>query len=426
MRLADGRRFGPALAAIAAGGLALRVAYVLVLSPDTEGRGDSLFFHLQANLIGDGRGFIEPFGLLLDGASRPSAFHPPLFSYLLGAVSALGGESWTAQRLTGCLFGVVTIVFVGLAARRYAGARAGLAAAAVAALYPVLVAADGAVMSESLYTALIAAVVTAALWLHDEPGARPAAALGVAIGMAALTRGEALALVVLLALPLAWRAGPGARRAPALVAVAATVLCVLPWTVRNYVEFDRVVPVSASYGTLMAGANCDRTYSGPELGAWDIRCAARPGDVADELERNDDNFDRAVDYIGDHPGEVPGVLAVRLLRTADLWQPLRQARRAEGREPRFAQAGVFAFYLLVPFGLYGALLLRRRSRPLLPLVAPVVLVAAISVTAWGIPRFRAAAEVPLVICAGVALTALSSSGRRGPSGAAPGARSRTS
>ena len=423
MRLSDSRRFGLTLALIAGVGLALRVAYVLILSPDTEGRGDALFYHLQANLIGDGFGFVEPFGVLLEGISRPTAFHPPLFSYLLGAVSAIGGESWTAQRLTGCLIGVATVVFVAMAARRYAGAKAGLAAAAVAALYPVLIAADGAVMSESLYTALIAATLAAAVWCHDEPGVRPAAALGVAIGLAALTRSEALALVVLLALPLAWRAGRGTRRAPALAAVAATALCVLPWTVRNYVEFDRVVPVSAGHGTLMGGANCDRTYSGPQLGTWDIHCAARPGDSPDELQRNDDSFDRALDYIGDHPGEVPAVMAVRLLRTADLWQPLRQARGAEGREPRFAQAGVLAFYLLVPVGLYGAVLLRRGSRPLLPLVAPIVLVAAISLIGWGNPRFRAAAEVPLVICVGVAL---SSFGRGGPSAAEPVAPTRTS
>jgi len=208
-----------------------------------------------------------------------------------------------------------------------------------------------------------------------------------------------------------------------VVAVAATVLCVAPWTTRNYVRFDRVVPVSASYGTLTAGANCDTTYSGPGLGTWDIRCASPPGSPADEIERNDAAFDRATDYVGEHPGEVPKVVAVRLLRTADLWQPWRQSRGAEGREPNFAFAGTLVYYLLVPLGPYGLLLVRRRGRPLLPLLAPVVLVVAITVTAWGLPRFRAAAEVPLAICAGVAL---SSFGRAAPSGARPAAPAQTS
>ena len=420
----SGRRFPAALAGIAAAGLAVRLLYVLALSPDTRGRGDALFFHEQARLIGDGRGFIEPLGFLLDGSATPTVFHPPLFSYFLGGVSALGGEGWTAHRVAGCLLGVATIAAVGLAARRWAGPRAGLAAAAVAASYPVMIAADGAVMSESLYTALIAVALLAAVHLADEPSPRPAALLGAAIGLAALTRSEALLLVPLLAVPLAWRAGPGARRLPVAAAVVGALVIVLPWTVRNYVEFDRVVPVSASYGTLMAGANCDRTYSGRDLGSWHIRCAHRPGAPRDELERNDRNFDRATAYMGDHAAEVPKVMAVRLLRTLDLWQPMRQAREAEGREPRFAQAGVVAWWLLAPLGLYGALLLRRRRRPLLPLVAPLVLVAAISLTAWGIPRFRAAAEVPLAICAGAALSSFGRGG--GPSAAAPGARARTS
>jgi 4-amino-4-deoxy-L-arabinose transferase-like glycosyltransferase len=415
-----GRGFSVHLAMVAAGGLVLRLIYVLVLSPDTRGTGDALFFHAQANLIGSGHGFIEPTGFLLSGQSHPTVFRPPLFSYVLGLVSALGGESVTAHRVAGCLIGVVTIVALGLAGRRLAGARVGLAAAALGACYPVLIAADGAVMSESLYAALVAVTVACALWLRDEPRALPAAALGVAVGLTALTRSEALALVVLLAVPVAWRTGPATRRRLCAITVAAAVIVVAPWTIRNYSEFHRLVPISGSYGTLIAGANCDRTYSGPDLGAWDIDCTHHPGSPAGELDRNSDNAHRALDYMGDHLGEVPGVMAVRVLRTADLWQPWRQAEHAEGREPTFAKLGVLAFYLLVPLAIAGAVMLRRSRAPMLALAAPVILTVAISLTAWGVPRFRAAAEIPLVLCAAVALTRA-----RGSSAPAAGAPART-
>ena len=73
------------------------------------------------------------------------------------------------QRLAGALFGAGTIVVVALIARRLAGDRAGLLAGALAAAYPVLVAADGALMSESLLGLLVAGSLLAAYRLRDRP-----------------------------------------------------------------------------------------------------------------------------------------------------------------------------------------------------------------------------------------------------------------
>jgi 4-amino-4-deoxy-L-arabinose transferase-like glycosyltransferase len=406
-RILRDRAFGLRLAAIAAGGLVLRLLYVLVLSPDTRGEGDARYYHDEANLLADGMGYIDPLQYALFGEVKPTAFRPPLYPYLLSAVSRAGGDDWTAHRIVGCVIGVATIVLIGLAALRYAGRRAGLIAAALAACYPVLIAADGAVMSETPYTALVAAAILLAVRLHDRPAAVTAAALGAVIGLAALTRSEALALLPLLALPLAWRAGPGARLQLAAAATVAMVLVLTPWTVRNYVRFDRVLPVTGSYGFFLIGANCPGTYWGTATGAWLLDCVPRGPDVPeDELERADRNQDLALEFIGDHLDRAPVVAAVRVLRTFDAWEPFEQARNAEGREPLFSQVGVVSWYLLIPFGLYGAIVLRRRRRPLPPMAVMVGLVVFVSATGWGVPRFRAAVEVPLVICAGVALAQL--------------------
>src|SRR3989442_3548929 len=143
-----------------------------------------------------------------------------------------GGPGELPQRAWGALFGLGTIVLIGLIARRLGGPRAGLIAAGIAAVYPVLVAADGAMMSETLYGLLIAAALLTALRLLDrEPGPPLAAALGALIGLATLTRAEALLLLPLLAWPVAARAQ--ARRL--LLAGVTSVACLLwisPWVVR--------------------------------------------------------------------------------------------------------------------------------------------------------------------------------------------------
>src|SRR5205807_3574540 len=139
---------------------------------------------------------------------------------VLSVVSLLGGTGELAHRSLGALLGAGTIVLIGLLGRRVSGERVGILAAAIAAVYPILVAADGALMSETLYGLLIAAALLVALRLLDrEPGLPLAAALGALVGLATLTRAEALLLLPLLAWPVAARAQ--ARRL--LLAGASTV-----------------------------------------------------------------------------------------------------------------------------------------------------------------------------------------------------------
>src|SRR5207247_8125740 len=98
-------------------------------------------------------------------------------------------------------------------------------------------------MSETLFATLVALVLLCAYRLHDQPTSRRALALGLAIGLAALTRSEALFLIPILALPLAWRMRRDFVRI-ALVTCLGTALLVGPWVVRNAVVFHQVVIVS--------------------------------------------------------------------------------------------------------------------------------------------------------------------------------------
>ncbi len=98
-------RFRARLAAVVAGAVALRLFYVLVLARHVPMAGDSQFFHAEANLVADGKGYIEPFLNAAYGTHVPTAAHPPLYPTVLAGLSLLGGESVLAQRSLGALFG---------------------------------------------------------------------------------------------------------------------------------------------------------------------------------------------------------------------------------------------------------------------------------------------------------------------------------
>jgi 4-amino-4-deoxy-L-arabinose transferase-like glycosyltransferase len=368
----------------------VRLVYTLVLTPHLRGLGDAMYYHGLAQALGDGRGFVDPaFG-------SPTALHPPLFPLVLALPSALGLDSYNAHRVMVCLIGTGTIVGIGLLARHVAGDRAGLLAAGVAALSPVLVSADSAVMSETLLGLLVVTCALCAYRLRERPTAARAALLGALIGLAALTRGEALLLVLLL---LPWR-----RPRLAAVVVLACAVVLAPWTIRNLSVFAKPVLLSTNEGGLIAGANCPSTYRGHDIGSWDIRCV--PGGGGDESAASARARKAGLDYAGHHAGRLPLVLLARLGRTFELLQPVRQAEQAEGRAEGLELAGAVVWFLLLPLGAYGLVLLRRRDVPLAPLLAPFVVVLAATVVGYGVPRFRHPADVALAVLAGVALDAL--------------------
>jgi 4-amino-4-deoxy-L-arabinose transferase-like glycosyltransferase len=394
-------RFGPVLVAIALAGLGLRVAWILLGDWSPERLvGDAGFFHGVANLIADGQGFVSP-----ENPDRPTALHPPLHPWLLSGFSVLGLTSWTAHRLVGAALGSVTVLLTGLLGRRVGGDRAGLLAAAFAATYPVFVRIDGTVLSESLYGVLIAGCLLASYRLLDRPGPLTALALGGLIGLAALTRAEALLLVVLLGIPVARRAG-GRRLLHAGLVCLAVAATLAPWTVRNLIEFDRPVGVATNNGVTIAGANCRGSYEGRDMGLWNFYCleAARPGE--NEAEHAERLREKGLTYARDHADRLPLVMLVRTLRTWDLYQPLRQAEFSEGQHIALYRIGLVAFYLLVPLSIAGAVLLRRRGEPLGILLAPVILVILTTTLVIGLPRLRFGAEIPLLVLAGVSLAHL--------------------
>jgi 4-amino-4-deoxy-L-arabinose transferase-like glycosyltransferase len=403
------RTFTGRLVVVAVVGVALRAAYLFVLARKTVGIGDWYFYHWQAQLIAQGRGFVDPWILLGTGQYRASAIHPPLYPLLLSGLYSLGGHSTLDQRSLGLFLGAITIVLVGFLGRRVGGQRVGIVAALLCAVYPLMIAVDGDLMSETLYGPLIAGMLLAAFAVLDRPTVRRALLLGALIGLASLTRSEALLFLPFLVLPVAWRARPS-WRGRARVAIAAILSCVVvlaPWTIRNQIAFGRFVLVSTNDATVLAGANCDQTYHGTDMGTWSITCIANRTSTNEAVQAAIWRR-QGLDYVSHHLTRLPVVMAVRLLRVWDLWQPRRQARSfAEGRLVGVEEAGVGTYYVLMLIGVVGVLALRRRrDNLLLVLLAPAVVVCVSTAVGYGVPRLRHSFEISLLVLAAAGIVAV--------------------
>jgi hypothetical protein len=189
--------------------------------------------------------------------------------------------------------------------------------------------------------------------------------------------------------------------------------------------------LTTNLGRTLRAGNCPAAYAGERLGWYDLDIV-RPvaavaqggcawnGGPGDESEQDVRVRNQAIQYIRDHAGHMPLVVAAREGRTWGFFRPFQQAtfERDFGNGPLGVyQVAMFAHWALVPFAVAGAVRMRRMSIPLFPLLSFLLAVAVIVAATIGSVRYRAPAEVPIVLLAAVGVDALWARWRRRPSDA---------
>ena len=392
-----------------------RVAYVLVVKRHDSLVGDEPYFHLTANWLTEGFGFTAA-----PHSGIPSALHPPLYSLALTPATWISsGTAVLAQRLTGAVIGAASVITVGYLGRAVDGARIGVIAALVAAVSPTIWINDGVVMSESLATLVVVCCLLLTYRYVRRPTFGNAAWLGVACGLAALTRGELILLVPLLGVTAVWggRRTGGVRPVAGCVCVVGVALVVLaPWVAFNLSRFEQPVYVSSNLGGTLCGANNRLTYGGSEVGLWDRGgCPTSATRPVDQSELNDFWTTQSIDYARDHMSRLPFVAVARLARIVGVFAPGQMVtfEADTGGRPRVASWLAYGVsLLLVPVGAYGYVVLRRRRAFVAPLVVMIGLTLLVALALHGDVRYRVPADVALVVFAAGGVDAFSS--RRSP------------
>jgi 4-amino-4-deoxy-L-arabinose transferase-like glycosyltransferase len=397
----DRRRFGWALTAVVAVGLAVRVGYVLIFAQHVNNKVyDSFWYGVTANELKLGHFFALPF------TNAPSAAHPPLTSILAGSVNFLIGlhAGTTFQRLVMAVLGTGAVLCVGLLGRSVAGPWVGLVAAGLAAVAPNFWIPSGIVMSEAPAMLFMALILLAVVRLIRSPTVLMAVLLGAACGAEALVRAELLLFVPFLLVPAALLArSVSLRRRFGLMAVGilCSLIVVAPWVGRNLATFTDATYISTGDGYALLGANCPQTYAGPQLGSWSLGCSFAAPAHGDESVEAAKAQHAAVQYAEHHTGRLPVVVLARVGRVWDFYQPIQMANADvnEGRPVSASLAGLGFYYALLPLGVAGIVLFRRRRIPQWFLLVPAGIITVVAAVFYGTVRFRAPFEVCLVVLA---------------------------
>lgn len=163
---------------------------------------------------------------------------PPLIAWIIAVSTGLFGNAEWAVRLPSPILHSVSATLIYLSAKHLYSSKAGLVAAALYALMPGVVLSSLLITTDAILLTFVSLAVYAWIRLRDEPSARWAALLGIAIGAGLLAKyamiyiGPGLILASLLE-PKTRRGLSGSR---GLLAVALAVLIIMPnliWNARN-------------------------------------------------------------------------------------------------------------------------------------------------------------------------------------------------
>ena len=399
------------MAVIVGVGLAIRLAYVLIVKGDEAPRGDAITYFLQGHQVASGDGLVNAPLLAFRHISLPAADHPPLFTYYLALLDLLGIRTFLGARLGVAVMGLGTIVVVGLVGRRIAGDRAGLLAAAIAAVSPLVWVNDGQILSESMTMLCVAAAILFAYRFWERPDWGRAALFGAACGLAALGARRDPAHGA------ADRRPAGLRHAPVDGAPAPRVTCR-----RGDRGSRRVRALGDPQHARVRAPGSVRDQPGHharehELREHLLRAAPRvvgpgvrvePEPDARPVAAGPETAPTRAGLRRRPPVARPGGSRRARGRLWGVFRPLQTVdlMRDEGRERAVGIMGLLALYASVPLGIAGAVILRRRRIPISPLVAPVFVATLSAMLAFGNPRYRASADIALVVLSAIALDAL--------------------
>jgi len=369
----------------------------------------SVPFQNEVGNVADSLAHGQGFCCLFRQPTGPTAWLAPVYPLLIAAVFKLFGSftvaSFYAAALMNSVFSALACIPLFYAGKRIAGVGVAAAACWVWAIFP-----SGVMMpfewiwDPSLSALLAAALLWATLYVVDSGRARDSALYGLLWGVSLLTNPGLGALLPFLLGWMAYRQvrGGSLRLTPLVIIFAVLFACCLPWTIRNAVQFHRLIPVRANFPYELWSGN-NEIFDEHSRAVNRITRYEKTRRYA-QLGENaflDEKWQKATEFIRTHPALYAQLFGRRIVATwlgaESPWQLFSQSdsllvrgillwnaitllgtfggllRLLAARNPFFFPAAVFP--LVFPITFYIAHTSLRHRHPCDPIIALLVAIA---------------------------------------------------
>lgn len=337
---------------------------------------DPYYFGKMGASVARGDGLI-PFGNLIQRRA-------PLYPLVIGAVYFLAGERPLLIQLLQCVFLAATCVLCFDMGRRLFNARTGAVAGVLCALHPMMIRYVADLHLETQLTFLFTLMVWATVRFWEHPSIPRGASVGIAAGLASLTKAVALlypgvfALGIVVTHLVALRRGAASRLPwkPLATMFMVLGLVILPWTIRNY-------RATGGHFVLISSGLSDAILRSYIFSKWEFALLQKPPytdaenesnallnklcrDAGTECSRNDWETDQILNRAAKEKvkGDPVAYLGKSMVGLFTFWYQLTSLKNS-------LIVGLLAVVAWV-FAIVGCLRSRREHRPAWLLLAPVL------------------------------------------------------
>ncbi len=350
--------------------------------------------------LAQGKGFAGPSPQFPDAMERPTVFRTPGLSFYWSLGYRVFGRHYAVPRVMNALaFGLAPLLVYLLAGTAY-GRRIAVPCAVLAAVYPIAFA-YGGLSSEALFMPLWLLHLWLLIGWKEDMSWRRCLAAGVVAALAMLVRASILPWLPFVALwcVIVFRHTPRRiwTRGAALVAIP--ILCVLPWTLRNYRVTGEFVFLSCGGGINLLGGNNDVVVEDPVYRGYCVWPTLIPGyenafEGMTDIEADREAKALAKEWLLDNKALWPSLTLNKLRR---MWTPFLQPTT-----PAWMRWGVLLSYgplLLVTMIAFipTAVMAWRRRPQILAFHLAMLWISLIAVIFFGFARYRFPVEYLMLI-----------------------------
>ena len=347
--------------------------------------------------LAKGAGFASPFRVDTGPTAWMTPLYPLLLSFILRVFGVYTYNAWAAAVLMNICFSTLACLPVYYAAKRIGGTSLALLAGWLWAIFPnAILLSFQSLWDTSLSALLGISVVWATLRLADSRRTWEWCAYGFLWGIALMANAALLSLLPFL---LGWACWKNRNVTRAALALAITVACCIPWTIRNYRTFHAFVPLRSVLGLqLWVGNNSEAKIvwlgtQHPIHDAAEREHYVEIGEVAYMKEKRDN----AIRYILTHPAHEAELIAGRFVMIWSGGSPAPLADFLSNQSLWFRYVLLFNIAAATAALAGSILLFKRRSAFAIPIAAgPAIFPFAYYMT-LALPRYRHPIDPTLMI-----------------------------
>ncbi|MBC8262801.1 MAG: hypothetical protein H8E47_01570 [Anaerolineales bacterium] len=376
-------------------------------------KDETSYSQLAARLAsGHGYSFDRPW-YPFTPAETPTAHWSFLYTAFIAGIYTVFGVHPLAARLVGAVLGgvLLPLMVYWLGRRMFPGQeRLALLAAGCSAFYAYFILYAAQLLTETFYIVVLLWSLEQSMALESKLRSKsskgtdpaPGLTLGLSLGMAALLRQSILPWVVVLFAWLLWVGYRQSQLRQALMALSISgltlALCLVPFTIRNYLVYDDFLLLNSNAGYAMYSAQ--HPLHGTDFQAF--AAAPLPPDLdrqLNEAQLDRELLRRGLQFVIRDPGRY---LLLSFSRVKDYFMFWPSAEST----PLYNVGRVISFGLFLPFMIYGLWCSRRDWRRYGLLYGFIAFYSLLHIFTWAMHRYRLPVDGVLMLFAALGLADL--------------------